>query len=108
MPDDKELIEIVKRAYEERKTRDIRKEELQGWLKRNGLTPEQAAMAIHLAIKQSIIRFCYPPSVGGELVPCYERITEEDLLLTEIVEEMRRKIVRKYGKATKTREKRRD
>nr|MDO8099979.1 hypothetical protein [Candidatus Njordarchaeota archaeon] len=108
MPEEKELIEMVKRAYEERKTRDIRKEELIEWLKRNGLAPEQASVAIHLAIEQSIIRFCYPPSVGGDLVPSYERITEEDLLPREIVEEMRKKIVRKYRKATKNREKQRD
>ncbi|WXG45705.1 MAG: hypothetical protein WED05_03280 [Candidatus Atabeyarchaeum deiterrae] len=93
MVDDREMVEMIKQAYEELKTRDIGKEELLDWLKRNGLTLEQASMAIHLAIQQGLIRFCYPPSVcGEEPVPSYERITEEDLLPPELLEEMRTRI----------------
>lgn len=108
MPDNKELVEIVKRAYEERNIRDIRKEELLAWLKRNGLTLEQAKVAIHLAIEQSIIRFCYPPSVGGELIPSYERIAKEDLLPPEIMEEMRNKFIQRERRAMKSRKRRTD
>lgn len=104
MPDEKELVEIVKRVYDELSARYIKEEELFVWLEKNGLILEEAKQAIHLAMKQHIIRFCYPSSVGGkELVPCYERITEEDLLPLEILQEMRKKIMQKELRATKTR-----
>jgi hypothetical protein len=96
MVDDKELVKLVNRIYEEQNARYIKEEELVESLKKNGLVSEEVTKAIQLAMKQHVIRFCYPSSVGGkELVPCYERITEEDLLPPEIIEQMRKKSIQK-------------
>lgn len=107
MPDETELMELVKRAYEEPKSRYIKEVELLAWLKKNGLTQEEAKRAIHIAMKQDVIQFCYPSSVGGkELVPCYERITEEDLLPPELLKEMRKKSLQKELRETRANKKR--
>jgi hypothetical protein len=78
--DDAQLIEIIEKAYEEKGAKDITEKELLEWLHRNNLTSEEAIKAIDAAEKQRKIRFCILSSVGMEKhVPCYEKLTKEDL-----------------------------
>jgi hypothetical protein len=82
--DDAQLIAVIERAYDEKGTKDITEKDLLEWLHRNNLTSEEAVRAIDVAEKQRKIRFCIVSSVGMEKhVPCYERLTNEDLKLEE-------------------------
>lgn len=85
---DKELLAKVRQAYKERKTKDLPEEELIKSLRESGLTQEETKQAIHTAIKNEKIRFCYLSSIGYGKVPCYERITKRDILPQEILDEM--------------------
>nr|MDO8098331.1 hypothetical protein [Candidatus Njordarchaeota archaeon] len=97
--DDRQLIELIEQAYRQRNVKYVRDRELLEWLKQNGLTQEEAKKSIYTATRQRVIRFCYPTSVGGkELVPCYEKLTEEDLEFEKDVDEHLLKKMQLRGK----------